>query len=106
MADTALMTVEFVNGPPSLEEAAVQLGIGVDAIDPHFGVVAIDPVAGIYRVKWMRASCRLPSSGTRGTVGRLPILASSHSARLRGPQIPLRSGGETFASSAWRRANT
>jgi hypothetical protein len=47
----ALMTVRSKDGPPSLEEAAVQLGLAVDDLDPAFGVVTIDPERRLYTVR-------------------------------------------------------
>lgn len=48
--DTVLMTVKASDGPPSLAEAAKQLGIAIEAIDPDFGVVLISPDRGLYSV--------------------------------------------------------
>ena len=46
-----LMTVQGKNGPPSLGEAAAQLGVAVEDIDAGFGVVPIDPGRGLYSVQ-------------------------------------------------------
>ena len=51
MPDTALMTVRSQEGPPTLEEAARQLGVPVAAVDRDFGVVTIDPKQGLYSVQ-------------------------------------------------------
>jgi len=52
-ADTeaALMIVKGKDGPPSLDEAARQLDVAVEDLDPDFGVVAIDPDRGLYSVR-------------------------------------------------------
>jgi hypothetical protein len=49
--DKALMTVHSESGPPTLEAAAAQLGVGVDALDTTFGVVLVDPRQGLYSVQ-------------------------------------------------------
>ena len=49
--DMALMTVTGVNGPPSLEAAASELGVTVDDIDKSFGIVVVDPQRGLYCVQ-------------------------------------------------------
>jgi hypothetical protein len=49
--DKALMTVQFEDGPPTLESAARQLGIPPEAVDGTFGVVPIDPARGLYGVQ-------------------------------------------------------
>ena len=64
MPDAALMTVRSKEGPPTLVEAARQLGVPVDAVDPHFGVVTIDPKQGLYSVQVDAA--RLPPEPTGG----------------------------------------
>ena len=46
-----LMTVTSPRGAPSLAEAARQLGVSVEDIDPVFGVVTIDPEKGTYAVQ-------------------------------------------------------
>lgn len=51
MQDKALLTVRSNDGPPTLESAARQLGVSVDAVDVEFGVVAIDPKQGLYSVQ-------------------------------------------------------
>lgn len=48
---TVLMTVTREAGPPSLAEAASQLGIGEDDLNRGFGVVPIDPAKGSYAVE-------------------------------------------------------
>lgn len=45
------MTVHGVDGPPSLEAAARELGVTIDDIDREFGVVLIDPARGLYSVQ-------------------------------------------------------
>ena len=45
------MMVTGHGGPPSMGEAARQLGLEVDALDPDFGVVTIDPDRGFYSVR-------------------------------------------------------
>ena len=50
-AEPVLMVVTRQGGPPSKEEAARQLGVTVDALDPDFGVVTIDPDRGLYSVR-------------------------------------------------------
>jgi len=47
----ALMTVHSECGPPTLLEAARQIGVDLDAIDATFGVVLIDPTKGLYSVQ-------------------------------------------------------
>jgi hypothetical protein len=51
MAATMLMTVHGTDGPPTLAEAAEELGIVVDDLDSRFGVVATDPEKGLYTVQ-------------------------------------------------------
>ena len=51
MPEKALMTVQSEDGPPTLEAAARQLGVGVEAVDATFGVVLIDPERGLYSVQ-------------------------------------------------------
>ena len=46
-----LMTVTSPRGAPSLAEAARQLGVSVEDVDPVFGVVTIDPEKGTYAVQ-------------------------------------------------------
>jgi hypothetical protein len=47
----ALMTVQSENGPPTLEAAAQQLGVAVEALDVSYGIVSIDPKRGLYAVQ-------------------------------------------------------
>jgi hypothetical protein len=49
--DKALMTVQSENGPPTLEAAARQLDVVVEAVDASYGVVPIDPKQGLYSVQ-------------------------------------------------------
>jgi hypothetical protein len=51
MPDKALMTVQSEDGPPTLEQAARQLGVAVEAVDDSFGVILIDPKQGLYSVQ-------------------------------------------------------
>jgi hypothetical protein len=51
MPDKALMTVQSENGPPTLEAAARQLGVVMEAVDASYGVVPIDPKRGLYSVQ-------------------------------------------------------
>lgn len=50
-ANAALMIVTGKNGPPTLSEAATQLGLELDAFDPDFGVVTINPDRSQYSVR-------------------------------------------------------
>jgi hypothetical protein len=50
-ANAALMMVTGKNGPPTLAEAAAQLGLEIDAFDPDFGVVTIDLDRNLYSVR-------------------------------------------------------
>jgi hypothetical protein len=45
------MTVRSKDGPPTIEDAARQLGVPVVAVDRVFGVVTIDPKQGLYSVQ-------------------------------------------------------
>jgi hypothetical protein len=45
------MTVRSQDGPPTVEDAARQLGVPVAAVDRTFGVVTIDPKQGLYSVQ-------------------------------------------------------
>jgi hypothetical protein len=47
----ALMTVRSEDGPPTLEDAARQIGVNVGAVDAEFGVIPIDPSQGLYSVQ-------------------------------------------------------
>src|SRR5215831_6330589 len=46
-----LMTVHGANGPPSIAEAAAQLGMKAEDIDAAYGVVPLDPKQGLYAVQ-------------------------------------------------------
>jgi hypothetical protein len=50
-ANAALMIVTGTNGPPTLAEAAKQLGLEIDAFDPSFGVVTVNPDRKLYSVR-------------------------------------------------------
>lgn len=50
-ANAVLMTVKATDGPPTLAEAARQLGLEIDALDPEFAVVLISPDRGLYSVR-------------------------------------------------------
>jgi hypothetical protein len=45
------MTIQSEDGPPTLEAAARQLGVRVEAVDADFGVIPIDPKRGLYSVQ-------------------------------------------------------
>jgi hypothetical protein len=47
----ALMKVRGEGRAPSLEDAARQLNVSVDALDASFGVVLIDPAQHLYTVR-------------------------------------------------------
>jgi hypothetical protein len=49
--EPVLMVVTGQGGPPSMEQAARQLGVTVEALDPDFGVVIINPDRGLYSVR-------------------------------------------------------
>lgn len=49
--EPALYTVSAPEGPPTIEEAARQLGLPPADIDREFGVVPIDPARGLYSVR-------------------------------------------------------
>ncbi len=63
MPEKALMTVQFDEGPPTLEAAARQLGVVVEAVDAAYGIVSIDPKRGLYAVQ-VDAAQLPPSSAT------------------------------------------
>jgi hypothetical protein len=46
-----LYTVTASDGPPTIEEAAKQLGLKSEDIDRNFGVVPIDPARRLYSVQ-------------------------------------------------------
>lgn len=45
------MTVECLEGPPTLEEAAEWLNLPVEGLDTDFGIVLISPDRHLYAVK-------------------------------------------------------
>ena len=45
------MTVTSHDGPPSLHQAATELGVGLSDLDESFGVVPIDEDQGTYCVE-------------------------------------------------------
>lgn len=47
----ALFTVKATGGPPSVADAAKQLGLTSDDLDQEFGVVLIDSSQGVYCVQ-------------------------------------------------------
>jgi hypothetical protein len=51
MSAMVLMTVHGANGPPSVADAAAQLGMKTEDIDPAFGVVPLDREKGLYAVQ-------------------------------------------------------
>ena len=46
----SMYTVHKENGPPTLAEAARQLGVAPENLDPAFGVQPVDPRTGDYAV--------------------------------------------------------
>lgn len=48
---TALMTIVGRHGPPSLSDAAEQLGVALADLNSAFGVVQIDPEKELYAVE-------------------------------------------------------
>ncbi len=68
---TALMTVTGKRGPPSLSEAARQLGLSVADLNAGFGVVPIDPTHELYAVE-VEAS-RIPAPNDAQTPYRGPF---------------------------------
>jgi hypothetical protein len=49
MADMVIMTVRGTDGPPSLAEAAAQLHLPIQDVDPGYGVIPIGQ--GLYAVQ-------------------------------------------------------
>ena len=45
-----MLTLEFENGQPSLEQARETLGLTEDEIDADFGVVGVSPKENLYAV--------------------------------------------------------
>ena len=73
MSEKTLMTVRSEDGPPTLETAARQLGIRLEAVDQTFGVVPIDPKRGLYSVQVDAA--QLPSEIATDETYRGPFSA-------------------------------
>ncbi|MDC7787938.1 hypothetical protein PQJ75_24545 [Rhodoplanes sp. TEM] len=70
---TALMTVTGRGGPPTLAEAATQLGLGPADLDAGFGVVPVDPERNLFAVG-VRADRVPPAApGQAGEVYRGPF---------------------------------
>ena len=89
------MTVQSEGGPPTLEAAARQLGVDVEAVDADFGVVLIDPRQGLYSVQ-VDAS-RLPPE----TVEQNPYRGPFSSPRIE-PFGPPRTGAPDDADKKSR----
>jgi hypothetical protein len=62
--DTALMTITAPAGPPTLAQAADQLGISPSKLNSAFGVVPVDPDKGLYAVE---VEADAVSAATRAT---------------------------------------
>jgi len=65
-AKPSLMTVRGEPGPPTLAEAARQLGLPTGALDAAFGVVLVDPEQKLYCVEAVVDA----DQPTRGEEGR------------------------------------
>lgn len=65
------MTVSGSKGPPSLDDAAKQLGVRVDDLNAVFGVVPVDPDRGVYSVE-VRAD-RIPAKAAEAEPYRGPF---------------------------------
>ncbi|CAL8971851.1 hypothetical protein RHODGE_RHODGE_00099 [Rhodoplanes serenus] len=63
---TALMTVTGAERPPSLAEAAVELGLTADALNPEFGVVPIDPARRLFAVEVWADRLAVPGAPAAG----------------------------------------
>jgi hypothetical protein len=50
-AAMVLMTVTIERDAPTLEDAALALGVAIGDIDAAFGLVPVDPGQGVYAVK-------------------------------------------------------
>jgi hypothetical protein len=71
---TVLMTVTGTNGPPTLEEAARQIGVDVSKLNAAFGVIAIDPERNNYAVEVDTDAVPRGTSGSvRGPFSNPPI---------------------------------
>jgi hypothetical protein len=90
MSGLVLMTVHGTGRPPSLEEAARQLGVGVQDVDASFGVVPVDPANGLYGVQ-VRAD-RVPAPAEAAEPYRGP-----YSNPKIAPFGPIQSGPEPAA---------
>lgn len=62
---TFLMTVTGTAGPPSLSEAAKQIGVDVSHLSASFGVVPIDAEQHLYAVEVDAAASVPPSSSAK-----------------------------------------
>ncbi|MBS0249403.1 MAG: hypothetical protein JSR61_22555 [Proteobacteria bacterium] len=63
-AKTYLMTVTGTDGPPSLTDAATQIGVDVSHLSASFGVVTIDAAQHLYAVE-VDADSVPPSSNAK-----------------------------------------
>jgi hypothetical protein len=63
---TALMTVTGAERPPSLAEAAAELGLTADALNPEFGVVPIDPARRLFAVEVWADRLAVPGAPLTG----------------------------------------
>lgn len=87
-AKTYLITVTGTAGPPSLSEAAKQIGVDVSHLSASFGVVTIDAEQQLYAVEVDAASVP-PSSGARPYRGpysnpRIAPLGADNPGKKRG----------------------
>jgi hypothetical protein len=87
MSGLVLMTVHGTGKPPSLEDAARQLGVALEDVDASFGVVPVDPANGLYGVQ-VRAD-RLPPA----TEAAQPYRGPYSNPRIA-PFGPVQSGPE------------
>lgn len=47
----ALMTVDCGEGQPTLQDAALRLGVSVGDLDTEYGMVRLDPAKALYAVR-------------------------------------------------------